>query len=247
MASDNASVTTPSETKPPMLAADVVAYVRKELDIDDEHLARVITANSADLPRDAHSGVTLDLSHKNIRELPVDVIALIKDKVERLALSHNPQIAVPTQIVQCDRLRYLNLRWNHLKYFPEAILQLSKLEILDISKNRIVGIPEDIKRMSSLKFLAVAKNKITRLPLALGEMASLSKLKFDENPIEFPPPEALKPQKEKTGTLETEKEKDVCLQVKRYLKQVALRERLMTHSDQETRYAYYKPDRSWTN
>ncbi|KAM0715280.1 hypothetical protein Q7P37_008778 [Cladosporium fusiforme] len=234
MASDSVSVTTPSETKPPMSTAEVVAYVRKELDIDDEHLARVITANSADLPRDAHSGVTLDLSHKNIRELPVEVVALIKDKVERLALSHNPQIAVPTQIIQCDRLRYLNLRWNQLKHFPEAILQLSKLEILDISKNRIVGIPEDIKRMASLKFLAVARNKITRLPLSLGEMGSLTKLKFDENPIEFPPPDALKPQKEKAGTLETEKEKDVCLQVKRYLRQAALRERLMTHSDLET-------------
>jgi Leucine-rich repeat (LRR) protein len=161
-----------------MTSAEVVAYVRKELDIDDEHLSRVITANSGDIPRDAHSGVTLDLSHKNIRELPVEVVALIKDKVERLALSHNPQIAVPTQIIQCDRLRYLNLRWNSLKYFPEAILQLSKLEILDISKNRIVAIPEGIKRMSSLKFLAVARNRITRLPLSLGEMASLSKLKF---------------------------------------------------------------------
>jgi hypothetical protein len=239
-ASDTASVTSPSETKPPMLAADVVAYVRKELDIDDEHLARVITASSSDIPRDAHSGVTLDLSHKNIRELPVEVIALIKDKVERLALSHNPQMAVPTQIIQCDRLRYLNLRWNSLKYFPDAILQLSKLEILDISKNRIITIPEGIKRMTSLKFLAVARNKITRLPLSLGEMASLSKLKFDENPIEFPPPEALKLQEESVGGLEIEKEKAACAQVKRFLKQAALRERLMSHSDHETRYFWQK-------
>jgi hypothetical protein len=234
MASDTASLTSPTENKPLMTTAEVVAYVRKELDVDDEHLARVITSSSLDLPRDAHSGVTLDLSHKNIKELPVEVVALIKDKVERLALSHNPQIAVPSQIIQCDRLRYLNLRWNQLKYFPDAILQLSKLEILDISKNRIVAIPEDIKRMTSLKFLAVARNRITRLPLALGEMGSLSKLKFDENPIEFPPPEALKQHKEKVGTLETEKEKDMCAQVKRFLKQAALRERLMSHSDHET-------------
>ena len=58
--------------------------------------------------------------------------------------------------------------------------------------------------MTSLKFLAVARNKITRLPLALGEMGSLSKLKFDENPIEFPPPDALKQHKEKVGTLEVQ-------------------------------------------
>lgn len=39
----------------------------------------------------------------------------------RLALSHNPQIAVPSQIVQCNRLRYLNIRWNKLRHFPEAV------------------------------------------------------------------------------------------------------------------------------
>lgn len=44
----------------------------------------------------------------------------------RLALSHNPQIAVPSQIVQCDRLRYLNIRWNQLKYFPEAVGRTSR-------------------------------------------------------------------------------------------------------------------------
>ncbi|OQO03007.1 hypothetical protein B0A48_11291 [Cryoendolithus antarcticus] len=224
-----------SDGRPFMAAADIIAFVKKELDIDDEHLARVVTTSSGDFPRDAHSGVTLDLSHKNIRDLPVEVVGLIRDKVERLALSHNPTINVPTQIVHCDRLRYLNLRWNGLRNFPEAILQLSKLEILDISKNRIVAIPEGIKRMTSLKFLAVARNKITRLPLSLGEMTSLSKLKFDENPIEFPPPEVFAQSMDgSTVSLETEKEKDVCQQVKRFLKQAALRERMMNGGESDT-------------
>lgn len=39
----------------------------------------------------------------------------------RLALSHNPRITLPIEIGQCDRLRYLNLRWNKLKHFPEAV------------------------------------------------------------------------------------------------------------------------------
>lgn len=43
----------------------------------------------------------------------------------RLALSHNPQISVPSQIVQCDRLRYLNIRWNQLSVFPESVGALS--------------------------------------------------------------------------------------------------------------------------
>lgn len=238
MAFDSGSAyPTLSKSHATMNVNEIVAFVRKELDGDEEHLARVISSNNGELPHDAHSGVTLDLSHKNIHELPVEVVALIKDRVERLALSHNPAIAVPREIVQCDRLRYLNLRWNGLRQFPESILQLNKLEILDISKNRIVAIPEDIKRLSSLKFLAVARNKITRLPLAIGEMATLSKFKFDENPIEFPPPEVLRPQFARDGDSQgVEQEKDVITQIKRFLRQAALRERLMSHSEDDVRY-----------
>ena len=91
--------------------------------------------------------------------------------------------------------------------------------------------------MTSLKFLAVARNKITRLPLALGEMSSLSKLKFDENPIEFPPLDALNLSHDRmASSLESEKEKDACQQVKRYLKAAALRERLRTNSEEDLRY-----------
>lgn len=114
------------------------------------------------------------------------------------------------------------------------VLQLSKLEILDISKNRIGSIPEEIKNMTSLKFLAIARNKVTRLPLALGEMPSLHKLKFDENPIEFPPPEALKPPTNKVAS-SIDSEKDVCQQVKRFLKAASLRQRLRAHSEEDLR------------
>lgn len=121
------------------------------------------------------------------------------------------------------------------------VLTLHKLEILDISKNAIDSIPEDIKKMTSLKFLAVARNQIKRLPYALGEM-NLVKLKFDENPIEFPPPEALKPSKDPTNSsIESEKDKNMCQQVKRYMKDAmkataAMREGLQTNSDEDVRY-----------
>lgn len=115
------------------------------------------------------------------------------------------------------------------------VLSLVKLEILDISKNSIDGIPEDIKKMTNLKFLAVARNQIKRLPYALGEM-NLVKLKFDENPIEFPPPEALKLSADRiNASVESEKDKDMCQQVKRYMKTAAMREGLRTHSEDDVR------------
>ncbi|CAK4026800.1 Leucine-rich repeat-containing sog2 [Lecanosticta acicola] len=227
MASDTSSSTT---SKTPMTPNELVRFVKNELDADEERQAPVsATTPGEQLP----TGSTLDLSHKNIGALPAEVISLIKDKVERLALSHNPRISIPLAIGQCDRLRYLNLRWNKLKHFPEAVLSLSKLEILDISKNAIDGIPEEIKNMTNLKFLAVARNQIKRLPFALGEM-NLVKLKFDENPIEFPPLEFLKPAGDRSvSTIESEKDKDMCQQVKRFMKAAALRERLKSTSEED--------------
>jgi Leucine-rich repeat (LRR) protein len=113
------------------------------------------------------------------------------------------------------------------------------LEILDISKNSIDSIPEDIKKMTNLKFLAVARNQIKRLPLALGEM-NLVKLKFDENPIEFPPADVLKPPTDRTMA-DSEKDKEMCQQVKRYMKTAAMREKLRSTSEEDLRYARIPP------
>ncbi|KAK4610501.1 Leucine-rich repeat-containing protein sog2 [Fulvia fulva] len=233
MASDNSS----QSSRPPMTVLELIAFVKKELDTDEERQAKIALAGdggSGVVPEKAHSGHTLDLSHKNIEALPVAVVALIKERVERLALSHNPRIQIPLEIAQCDKLRYLNLRWNKLRKFPDAVLSLSRLEILDISKNAIDGIPEGIRNMTNLKFLAVARNQIRRLPLALGDM-NLVKLKFDENPIEFPPAEALKASVDRTANMiDSEKDKDMCQHVKKYMKVCAMQESLRSHSSQES-------------
>lgn len=66
-----------------MTAAEVTAYVKKELDEDAER-AHAYASNAGVVPHDsATGGVTLDLSHKYIHALPIEVIGLIKDRVER--------------------------------------------------------------------------------------------------------------------------------------------------------------------
>ncbi|CAK1362557.1 uncharacterized protein RHO25_007185 [Cercospora beticola] len=227
----DATTSTAIAPRAPMTSEQLVELVTKELEDEQEREAKAAAVIAGELPKDQQTGSTLDLSHKNISVLPAEVVLLIKDRVERLALSHNRNIQLPTEIAQCDRLRYLNLRWNKLRAFPEAVLALPKLEILDISKNCIDSIPEDIKKMTNLKFLAVARNQITRLPLALGEM-NLVKLKFDENPIEFPPPEILKPNTDRS-LVESEKDKDMCQQVKKFMRTAAMRERLMADSAED--------------
>lgn len=69
--------------KQPMTALELIAFVKNELDADDERQAKVSAASAGELLRESQTGSTLDLSHKNINALPVDVVLLIKDRVER--------------------------------------------------------------------------------------------------------------------------------------------------------------------
>ena len=66
-----------------MTVPELVAFVKKELDADEERQAKVTAVSAAEVPQEAQTGSTLDLSHKNISALPAEVIVLIKDKVER--------------------------------------------------------------------------------------------------------------------------------------------------------------------
>jgi hypothetical protein len=66
-------------------------------------------------------GITIDLGHKNIARLPDEVIDVIRAEIERLALSHNVLSTLPLRLVECKRLRYLNVRYNAMREFPEAV------------------------------------------------------------------------------------------------------------------------------
>lgn len=70
--------TTPSV----MTDAELVEHVKKDISNDEARTA----AGASDLPTSApQTGMTLDLSHRNITTLPTEVVLLIKDKVERYA------------------------------------------------------------------------------------------------------------------------------------------------------------------
>ena len=63
--------------------ADLLTFIKKELDADAERQAKLQASGAGELPHESETGVTLDLTHKNLRALPLEVIAVIKDKVER--------------------------------------------------------------------------------------------------------------------------------------------------------------------
>jgi hypothetical protein len=49
-------------------------------------------------------------------------------ELHRLALSHNASCILPLELAQCDRLRYLNMRWNKLDHFPTAVRNLGDMD-----------------------------------------------------------------------------------------------------------------------
>ncbi|KAI5462178.1 RAM signaling pathway protein-domain-containing protein [Mariannaea sp. PMI_226] len=177
------------------------------------------------------TGVTIDLSRKGIQKLPEEVVDIVKNELERLALSHNQLSTLPARFSECTSLRYLNIRGNQIKEFPMALCDLKSLEILDLGRNQLRILPPDIANLSSLKVLSVPKNQIRELPLCLADMGSLQVLKFEGNPISFPPRDAIQVQAgspPNEGLLRDSEVTEVAVttHIKRFLKQYALTGRL---------------------
>lgn len=80
--------------------------------------------------------------------------------------------------------------------------------------------------MYSLMFLAIESNQIKRLPACMGEMSRLQKIKLGDNPMVFPPPEVFVPNPlgASPGGVPVEKARQICSQVKLYLREFKQRE-----------------------
>ncbi|KAH7321009.1 putative cell morphogenesis protein Sog2 [Stachybotrys elegans] len=172
-----------------MPASQVISLAREAMRQALENESQA--ADAAAVTSGLKTGVTIDLSRKNIQKLPEEVVDIVKNELERLALSHNQLTTLPARFSECTSLRYLNIRGNQLKEFPMALCDLKSLEILDLGRNQLRVLPPDIVRLTSLKVLSVPKNQIRELPVCLAEMGSLQVLKYEENPIVFPPRDAL--------------------------------------------------------
>ncbi|TGJ84236.1 hypothetical protein E0Z10_g4541 [Xylaria hypoxylon] len=174
-------------------------------------------AEASGVSTELKPGITIDLSRLNIQYLPDEVVDVIKNELERLALSHNKLTSFPARFSECTSLRYLNVRNNRIEEFPLALCNLKSLEILDLGRNKIRILPREIARLTSLKVLAVQKNLIEELPLCLADMVSLQVLKLDGNNIMFPPKEVLQAQ----ASSPPNEGYPVTAQIKKFLKQHA--------------------------
>ncbi|KAK6517252.1 RAM signaling network component [Arthrobotrys megalospora] len=139
--------------------------------------------------KDDSTGLSLDLSSRKIGSIPSEVVAMVKDDVERLALGHNQLSSFDPEFALCSRLRYLNVRSNFFREFPIILCKMASLEILDISRNRIRELPADFGHLIKLKVLSLSKNKLRTLPNYISQMDELKILTIDHNPLSDLPQE----------------------------------------------------------
>ncbi|KAJ4306757.1 RAM signaling network component [Collariella sp. IMI 366227] len=176
----------------PVSPSQVLALAKEAMRAAHENETKA--AEASGVSNSLKPGLTIDLSRKKIQTLPEEIVDIIKDELERLALSHNYLQTFPARFSECTSLRYLNVRQNRIKEFPLALCDLKSLEILDLGRNMLQVLPPEMVKLSSLKVLSIPKNKITHLPLCMADMPSLSVVKLEGNPLKFPPPELLQVQ-----------------------------------------------------
>ncbi|KAK3314629.1 RAM signaling pathway protein-domain-containing protein [Apodospora peruviana] len=218
----NSSFSSSLSTLTPLTSNQVLALAREAMRAAHENEAKA--AEASGVSDTLKPGLTIDLSRRKIQKLPDEIVDVIKDELERLALSHNFLESFPARFAECTSLRYLNVRQNRIKEFPMALCDLKSLEILDLGRNMLEVLPPEIVKLSSLKVFSLPKNQITELPLCLADMPSLSVIRLEGNPLIFPPPEELQVKGTSTPNDGVSKDHELTVitaHIKRFLKQKA--------------------------
>lgn len=104
---------------------DLLQSAREQLDQSKkipEPTTPDVNGSPPDIARSLHHDV--DLSRRALTELPEELIDIIKNEVNRLALHRNNLTGLSSlapRIKECVNLKYLVLKRNRIKIFPEAV------------------------------------------------------------------------------------------------------------------------------
>jgi len=86
-----------------------------------------------DVPESVKGGCSIELGHRGLTTLPPELIDLIKDDADRLALDRNRLTGLSglaPRFAECTRLRYLVMRNNCLREFPLSVRYCHIFKIL---------------------------------------------------------------------------------------------------------------------
>jgi internalin A len=124
---------------------------------------------------------SLDLSFKNITELPAEIGDL--ESLSVLDLSGNQLRDLPTAIINLPNLHKLYLSNNQLRELPTEICNLKNLHELDLSDNQLRELPAEIGNLLNLHELYLSDNQLRELPAEICNLANLSSLNLDGNEL----------------------------------------------------------------
>jgi Leucine-rich repeat (LRR) protein len=127
----------------------------------------------------------LDLSNKNLIEIPKEVFDLVD--ITTLNLFGNQITSLPSAIGKLVNLKELDVSFNQITSLPSAIGKLVNLELLYVSRNRLTSLPSEIGKLVNLEKLYVSLNQITSLPSDIGKLVNLKELFFSFNQLTFLP------------------------------------------------------------
>jgi internalin A len=125
--------------------------------------------------------ITLDLSAKNLTELPESIGQLTQ--LQALHLSDNQLSELPEFIGQLTQLQFLDLSENQLTELPESIGQFTQLQSLYLSGNQLSELPEFIGQLTQLQSLHLSDNQLSELPEFIGQLTQLQSLYLSGNQL----------------------------------------------------------------
>ena len=110
----------------------------------------------------AERATELDLSRKELKELPAEISRLTN--LTSLDLSSNKLTQLPPEISRLTQLTSLALSFNQLTQLPPEISRLTNLTEIYLNGNRLTQLPPEITRLTQLSLLDLRNNKGLDLP-----------------------------------------------------------------------------------
>lgn len=129
--------------------------------------------------------LTLNLSCKNICDLPIDIIDRIfnenwqnsEDKKQDKSHRNSKLISPVDSRIILERITRLGLSSNHISQLPDIFITwFSSLKYLGLRGNDFRVFPAILCELESLEILDLSKNKIHSLPRDFGKLASSLKI-----------------------------------------------------------------------
>ena len=121
----------------------------------------------------------LDLSYKNLTEIPESVFLLTN--LQYLYLHYNNLTYIPESFSVLTKLHYLQLSYNNLTSLPESIGSLSNLKTLHLRDNNLTSLPESIKSLSNLEYLYLYNNNLTSISESIQTFTKIENFVLDES------------------------------------------------------------------